>query len=143
MKKWNPWLGGWTRSVLDMNDSPEKYSNDVLQFLRDRLFISILFYTIPVILIAYPPSLLISLKTNKNNVALFDTIAFLLIIAAGYLPGINIRIRKIIYSSVFFALAIILFVYMDFQGPSLTILFCITILITLFFGTRQGFFLLP
>ncbi len=122
----------------------DHYSFDVitkeegLPDLRDKLFISVLLLTFPICLLVYIPSVTVSLETNQFIIGLCDTIAILALIFIFFYKNMSIRNKKLCFTVTFYILSIILSVYLGIKGPSITILICTSVLITLFQSNRAG-----
>lgn len=131
----------WERYVQFYYDhySPHDVNKDSgLPTLRDKLFISVLLITVPIGTLVYIPSILVSISTGAYVVGLFDTLTLIIVLFLFFYRKQSIRLKKILYSSTFYILAIILNIYLGIKGPATIILVCISVMITLFQSKRAG-----
>jgi two-component system sensor histidine kinase EvgS len=71
-------------------------------------------------------------------IAIIDTLAMIVVFALLITRSISINVKKIIFSVIFYILSVILLIYVGVIGPSIIILFSISVLITLFYSRRAG-----
>ena len=116
----------------------DETSRDGLPFFRDKLFISILLISFPIFLVAYIPSFIVSLQTDQLMIGIWDSIAFAVIIFIFLTRRISLEIKKAIYLTTLYILSVVLLVYLGMKGPSVTILQCTSILVTLIYHKRAG-----
>ncbi len=128
----------YVKYYLSHYSSPDINRDEGLPYLRDRLFISILLMAFPLCFLAYVPSVIISFKTDQIVIGIFDTAAMLALTFIYFSRSTGIRIKKIIFSSIFCILAIILIVSMGTKEPGITILICSSVMMALFEGKRGG-----
>jgi len=131
----------WDRYVqfyLDHFSSLDKAEDEGLPYLRDKLFISVLLLSFPVCVLAYIISIVVSIQTKQFLIGLSDTLAMLGFLYIFFVKSQSITRKKIIFSSIFYILSVILFIFMDVKGPSIIILLCTSVLITLFQSKRAG-----
>ena len=135
MNFWNRYIEYYIThfSTLNREDSEE------LAFLRNKLFISILIWAFPICLISYIPSIWVSLETKSWIIALFDTLAMGTLTFIYWSNSLSMNAKKNLFSIIFYVLAIVLFIYLGTTGPSVVILFCISILITLYHDKKAGY----
>jgi len=131
----------WGKYILLFNDvltTANFGKKEGLPYLRDRLFITVLLVSFPILVVVYVPSLIISLYSGEIVIALSDSLGMFLIIGIMFVRGININIRKLIFFSVFYLVSVVLLVFMGTQGPGVIILFSISVIITLVQSRRAG-----
>ncbi|MEI7663547.1 MAG: response regulator [Bacteroidota bacterium] len=109
-----------------------------LPYLRDKLFISVLLITFPICILAYVPSVVVSFITHQPILVFFDTLAMLVLAFVFFGRNLKIRLKKKVFSAIFYILAIVLFYYLGLKGPSVVMLYCTSVLITLFQSKRAG-----
>ena len=132
----------WNRYVLyylEHFSSIQTKKEDGLPYLRDKLFVSILLVTLPLCSLAYLPSIITSIITEKYVIGAFDTLTFLLFLLIFLVKNISMIVKKALFAVIFYILSVVLLIYMGMQGPGLIILFWISVLITLFQSKRAGF----
>jgi|GEM_PF-2499660 len=120
------------RAAYDINKSDE------LAYLRDKVFISILLLTFPMCLFVYIPSVIVSIIEQVYGIALIDTMAMFVIWIIFHLRQQRILIKKILFTATLYFLAVLLFIFMDLRGPSIVILVCLSVLVTLFHSQKAG-----
>jgi signal transduction histidine kinase len=116
----------------------EVNKTDGLPYLRDKLFISILFIAAPICFVVYIPSMYVSVVTHQYVIGLFDTIAMTVLLIVCLVKKQSLWIKKLMFSFIFYVLPVVLFIYFGSKGPSIAILFCISALITLYQSKRAG-----
>jgi hypothetical protein len=134
MKLWNLYV----QYYLDHYSTLEMKKEDGLPHLRDKLFFSILLLALPICFLVYIPSVIVSLKTNQFIIVIADTIAIIIFLFIFFINSLSINAKKILFSSIFYILSIILYFYLDIKGPSIIILLCISVLITLYQSKKAG-----
>lgn len=127
---------------LDHFESIDLSSEEGLPYLRDKLFISILLITIPIGIITYIPSVIVSLLTHQIIIAIFDTLTLLVVFYVSIAKNLRIEIKKALFLTTFYILAIILLIYMGTRGPGIIFLLFVSVLATLFIGKKAGIFLI-
>jgi len=134
MKYWNDYV----QYYINHYSTPDVSREEGLPYLRNKLFISIFILAFPICVVAYIPSIITCIRTDQLVIGIFDTLAFVVIsyIFFSRKPGINTK--KIVFSSTFIILSAILFVYMGTKGPSIVILLCMSVLLTLFQSQKAG-----
>lgn len=110
-----------------------------LPYLRDHLFVSVLLITFPVCVMAYIPSLAVSVITRAYVIGLFDTIAMAAMAAIFFDRNRTVRSKKNLFSLTFYILSFVLLLYMGMRGPGSFILLCLSILIALYQGKKAGY----
>lgn len=134
MKLWDKYV----QYYLD-NFSPSDVNKDAgLQYLRDKLFISILLITLPIGFLMVVSGIVASVLTNQIIIGTYDAIAFLLIVFLFFYKKQSINSKKILYSINFYIVAVILFVFLGTKGPAVIILLSCSVLITLYQSKRAG-----
>jgi hypothetical protein len=103
-------FGEIVKNHLDHYRSHDINSEQGLPYLRDRLFISVLLITIPICCLVYIPSVVVSFMTGQMVLVLFNTLG----------------------------MAALLFIYLGLKGPSVVMLLCISVMITLFQSKKTG-----
>jgi signal transduction histidine kinase len=109
-----------------------------LPYLRDKLFISVLLLAVPICSLAYIPGIIASVKTHQLMIGIIDTVSLLVVLFIFMSKSHGIRTKKLLFSIIFYILAITLLIYLGVKGPGIIILLCISVLITLFQSKRAG-----
>ncbi|MFA7359597.1 MAG: response regulator [Candidatus Kapaibacterium sp.] len=134
MKLWDKYVQYYLQ-----NFSPSDVNKDAgLQYLRDKLFISILLISLPIGFIMSVSGIVASVASNQVIIGTYDAIAFLLVLFLFFYKNQSINSKKILYSINFYVVAVILFVFLGTKGPSVIILLCSSVLITLYQSKRAG-----
>jgi signal transduction histidine kinase len=131
----------WNRYVLyylEHFSSIQTKKEDGLPYLRDKLFVSILLVTFPLCSLAYLPSIITSIITEKYVIGAFDTLALLLFLLIFFTKNLSMNVKKSLFATIFYTLSVVLLIYMGMQGPGLIILLWISVLITLSQSKRAG-----
>ena len=135
-------LNLWDKYVqfyLDHYSSPDINREEGLPYLRDKLFVTILLLAFPLCILTYIPSVIVAVKVDQFIVALSDSVGMLILTFIFFSRNTSIRVRKNIFSTVFYLLSVILIVYLGAEGPGFIILICLSVMITLFEGKKNGF----
>ena len=116
-----------------------KYTEkDGLPYLRDRLFISIIFTAFPLSLLIYIPSMSFLLKMNAHIAVIVDSISVLVFAIILFYRNLSISIRKLLFFFNFYILALSLLVLLGAKGPGLIIFLVVSILCTLLISKKAG-----
>ncbi len=134
MKIWDPYV----HYYLEHFSSVQTEKEDGLPYLRDKLFVSILLVTFPLCCLAYIPSVITSIITDKYVIGASDTMTMLLFLIIFFVRNLSMNVKKGLFATIFYILSVVLLIYMGMQGPSLIILLWISVLITLYHSKRAG-----
>ena len=135
MKFWNRYVNYY---LIHYSFNEMKEEEEGLPYLRDKLFISILILGFPIGFLVYIPSIVVSIITDQFIIGIFDTIAILVFMFIFFFKNQSMKSKKLLFSAIFYILSIILLIYLGIKGPSIIILLCISVLITLFQSKRAG-----
>lgn len=113
-------------------------SEEGLPYLRDRLFFTILKIAGPICFLVYIPSVIIAILTHKYAIAVADTLAVLAVTIVFFSGRLTLPLKKTIMAVALYLVAIVLYVYLGARGPSVVIMLCTSVLITLIFSSRAG-----
>lgn len=111
-----------------------------ISFWRNEIFVSILVYLGPLSIIALIPSVYTALIKGVPTVAIVDLLSFFLVIMIISKRGLSLRIRKIIFISIIYVLAIILISYVGMAGPSLLFLLAVTVISSIVYSSSAGYY---
>jgi signal transduction histidine kinase len=109
-----------------------------LDYLRDKLFLSILLIIFPIGILVYIPSVIVSLLTYQFIIAIADTLTLLTIVYILFNKKQNTRIKKNIFSITIYTLSIVLFYYLGIKGPSIVILVGLSAMTALYQSKKAG-----
>jgi signal transduction histidine kinase/ActR/RegA family two-component response regulator len=135
MNLWERYINYYITNFSKLNQE----ETEELPFLRNKLFITILIVAFPICILSYIPSIIVSLLTNAKVIAIFDTLSMAMLTFIFVTKNVDIAVKKILFSTVFYVLSIILFIYLGTNGPSVVMIFCLSILITLYNGSKAGY----
>ncbi len=133
---WNSYKSYVRKIVLPHEDGLVK---DV-GYWRNELFVSILTIIAPVSLVALIPSLYISLLNDLRLVVVADILAFSVIIFLLLNRTVTLTVRKLIFISSIFCLAIILLLNIDKSAPGLLFLLAVTIISSIIFSYAASYY---
>ncbi|MCW3111020.1 MAG: sensor histidine kinase [Segetibacter sp.] len=105
-----------------------------LSYWRDRLFVKIIMYMVPVSLVALLPGVTMSIIGGVPFLAVIDTLTASIFLAIAVYPGLSLPLRKSLFIICLYFLSIALLLYLGSLGPGLLYLLALTILITLVFS---------
>ena len=130
--------GKYTQYYEDNYLTPDSKNEADLPSLRDKLFISILLLTVPICLLTYIPSIIITVKTHQLMIGIFNTLGLACLLLIFLDKTIRIATKKTVFLSIFYILAVILLIFIGSKGPGIIILICISVLTTLFQSRKAG-----
>jgi signal transduction histidine kinase len=134
MKYWNRYT-----SLIYRNCSSAASALKDLSYWRNKLFASTIIFLLPFCLIALLPGLYMIIATGNPILAAADIITITLITVVGFMPGISLQVRKIIFISCIYILSCILMYFLGPHGSGLSYLLAGGILSTLVFNSRYTF----
>src|SRR5262245_20960717 len=109
-----------------------------LEAWRRRILRAVLLVLVSLGLLAYVPSLLLSLQVGAIGVAVADTVVYAWAIGLLFIRGLTVRTRSIQLVALFYLLAVFLLAALGPQGAGPYWLFAASILASVFFGTRAA-----
>lgn len=110
-----------------------------LFYWRNRLFVNIIVYLLPVSMVAVIPGVILSIKGGIPGLAAFDIIGLLLFVLIAFNTRFSIGLRKALLLVSFYTTSVALLVFLGVNGPILIYLFAITIFSTLIFPVFVGY----
>lgn len=135
MKKyWNLYKERVTHNCL--NNLKE---TDGLAYWRNKLLASIMLYLLPMGMIITISSIPIVIAVGQSFLAFFYLFAVTAIAFVAIRRKMNIYLRKVLFLSVIYLVAVILLFYMGAFGASLTYLFAVTVFALLILSQKAGF----
>ncbi len=110
-----------------------------LSYWRNRLFTTTITYFFPLSFIAVIPGIAMSLLTGLYLLAFVDFFAFLICAVITFKSGIDINIRKAVFTGLIYVVAIALLYYLGSFGPGLLYLLGITFFTVLIFPGKVSY----
>ncbi len=106
---------------------------------RNKLFAQIIIYLLPLSFFVIIPGVIVSLLTGLYLLAVVDITALLMIAFIAFNKRMNITIRKILFISIIYLVAIALFYYLGSFGPGMLYLLAVTFFTALIFPGYNGY----
>lgn len=128
----------WYINYLGLQD--HKTKTDRLSYYRDYLFISIFTLTIVLGSVSYFPSIIAAIVLDKWFVFYADTFAILALFFCFFYKNLSLENRKLIFSTTFLLLSFGLVLDLGLGGNGTTLLFMLSVLITLYSSTKSGIY---
>lgn len=125
-------------NLIKQNCSPFRAEKD-LAYWRNNFFAGIIFYLLPLCLIALIPGLVWIYTIQAWSLAVVDLLTFAAIITVAFLPGISLVARKIIFILSSYLLGIALLYYVGLSGPGLMYLMAVCVFSLLIFPAKYAF----
>jgi signal transduction histidine kinase len=122
--------------VLNNCIDPKKVDNS-LEYWSNVLFARSIFALVPLSLLAVVPAIIVCLEEELYNILIFDLSAFISLIIIGFVPGISVKVRKIILISLFFMIAFVFLNELGVFGPGLVFLLASSVVMMIFFPTKR------
>ncbi|MDP3467318.1 MAG: PAS domain S-box protein [Daejeonella sp.] len=110
-----------------------------LVFWRNKLFATTIIYLLPLSLIAILPGFYWIYKINRYAIGVVDLLAVCGIVVVGFVPGISLINRKIIFISCAYIFSFAFLYYVDLNGPGLIYLYTSSLFSILIFSTTNIF----
>ena len=108
-----------------------------VNYWRNNLFAWTVIYLLPFCLIALLPGIYFSFLTGRYVLGLVDILTAASILLVAFIPGISLRVRKIIFVSLLTVLSCTLLIYLGLSGPGLLYLLATCIFSLLIFTTTN------
>ncbi|MEO6547691.1 MAG: ATP-binding protein [Ferruginibacter sp.] len=110
-----------------------------LGYWRDNLFAGTIIYMLPFSLIALVPGLYWSFILKMYSVAAIDILTVIGMALVGFVPSINLGVRKFIFICCLYTFSIAILYYLGLQGPGLLYLLAACILSIFIFPAKFAF----
>lgn len=110
-----------------------------IKFWRSLIFTRFMLFALPIGILAYIPSMTMSVLTELWIVAFIDTLVILLIILLVLCTKLSIKVRKVILSVCFYLLSAVLLVFIGSIGPGLLYLLATSIFMTIIISSKAGY----
>ena len=133
MKAWNIYTG-----TISRNCGGSSAVKDI-DYWRNNLFAGTIVYLLPFCLIALLPGIYFCIVTGQYILALVDILTVAGILLVAFMPGISVRVRKIIFFSFLTLLSCALLVYLGLPGPGLLYLLAACTFSLLIFPTKYTY----
>lgn len=112
---------------------------ETIQQWQDNFFATIMIYLIPLSIVLYIPSQLMSFRDELYSIAISNTVAIIALQYIFFSKSLSIKIRKIILLSILYGLGIALLYFMGWSGPGLVYLLGFSIFSSLIVSVRAGY----
>ena len=135
MKLWNNY-----KLYITSNHLTSKHSiSDGLPYWQEILFINIMLFLMPISILIYIPSVVISIMHDLIVIAVFDTAAVLILLIILLNNKISMNCKKFLFLFNLYALAIILVVFIGTKGSGAVYLMGVSILAILIISPKAGY----
>ena len=101
-------------------------TTDIL-YWSNRLFVTVITFLIPFCLIALVPGVYFSIDSGVPEIAALDLLIFASMMVIGFVYGLSLNHRKIIFMVSVYLLAIVLILYLGATGPGLIYLYACSV----------------
>ncbi|MGQ1946360.1 sensor histidine kinase [Geofilum sp. OHC36d9] len=130
-------LQSYRRFVKQQFKAPSS-SKGPLEKWQSVFLSELMVYILPLAFIVYIPSLIMSVKTGLIMVAVYDTIAFIMVYAITFTNSIHFRHKKRLILFTLYSLGLVLLGYMGWMGPGLIYLVSFSVLSSLLINKKAG-----
>ncbi|GAB3513349.1 hypothetical protein [Emticicia fontis] len=134
MHIWNTY-----KNTIQRNCLGAYTQKDGLLYWQNRLFTIILTYWIPISFLALIPGVIMSIIGGIPTLAIVDLLGVSFVITISFSKRLNILVRKVLFISVLYIVALVLIYYLGTSGPGLLYLLGTTIFIILIFPEKFGY----
>jgi signal transduction histidine kinase len=117
----------------------EKTVEDGLPYWREKLFMSIMAFALPVGSIIFIPNIIISIRQNLNLIAIIDSLVLIMVYILFFNPRIKIQLKKYIFVYSTYALGIFLMFSLGPKAPGLTFIQGSIIFAVLIINSKSGY----
>lgn len=114
------------------------YQIGELPYLRNKLFLSIVYLSTPLLFLVYIPSIIISIITHATSIIFGDTIAMLILFLIFGSRSLSIQFKKYLFVTVFYLLGLLLIYILGYKGPGFIMIFGVSIILTLIISTKAS-----
>jgi PAS domain S-box-containing protein len=114
-------------------------SPDSLLAWRNNLYFNLLMYFLPIALVIYMPSVIVSIMFEEFAIAFFDTFSLLTLIYLVLNNNMLLITHKVIFTINIYILSFVLVVYLGIIGPGALYLTAISVISVLIIGPKTGF----
>lgn len=131
-------ITAYTQTVI-MNCVSANVEKTGLSYWQNRLFASILIYLLPLSLLAVIPGIIMSVKSDVIFLAVFDFLIVFLLAFITFNKGLKIVVRKTIFITVIYIVAVVLLYFLGSYGPGLLYLMAVIVFTVLIFKQRAAY----
>jgi PAS domain S-box-containing protein len=137
MKKWWQSYKYYVESVTQSN-----FNSDLkdINYWRDRLFKNLILYSLPVSLIALIPAIPIGMMEGHPYLVGFNIAMAISISCVSLNRNLKLSLRKVLVTLLFYLFAVVIIANFGSSGPGILYLLAITVLSTLIFSVKIGYF---
>jgi len=133
MKAWNIYSSRISRNCAGSSGVKD------IDYWRNNLFAGTIVYLLPFCLIALLPGIYFCIVTGQYILAVVDILTVASILLVAFMPGISVRVRKIIFFSFLTVLSCALLIYLGLAGPGLLYLLAACTFSLLIFPTKYTY----
>lgn len=125
------------RGIVMKNCVEENKADNSLEYWSNLLFARSIFALIPLSLLAVIPAIFVCLQSKLYGILIFDLAGFLTLIIIGFVPGLSVKLRKILLIFLSFLIAFVFLNELGTFGPGLVFLFSSSVFMMIFFPTKR------
>lgn len=108
-------------------------------YWQNKLFAASIIYILPLSFIAIIPGVYMSYKAGLIGMIVIDFLAIGMLFFVGFVPGVSVFSRKILFNGVLYITSLMLLLYLGLMGPGLLYLLAVTIFIVLTLHKTYGY----
>ena len=116
------------------------HSSRDIEHWKNKVFSNILIYILPLSILALVPGMITAFKENMGLLAIYDVVAFGLILFISLTPGLQIKKRKLYFIGCLYGLSVMLIYYLALFGPAMLYLLALTVITCVIFSARAAYF---
>jgi len=110
-----------------------------IDFWRARIFMHFMLFVFPIGILVYIPSLILSLVSDLQIVAIIDTVSISIVFLLIFNKKMGLKSKKLLLIFCFYLLSVILLLYIGSTSPGLVYLLGTSIFALLIIGARAGY----
>jgi|GEM_PF-1881404 signal transduction histidine kinase len=132
----------WQRyySKIETRFFPTKNTvEDGLPYWREKLFMHIMLFALPVGSIIFIPNIIISIRQNLNLIAIIDSLMLIMVYILFFNTNIKVQLKKYIFVYSIYALGIFLMFSLGPKAPGLTFIQGSIIFAVLIINSKSGY----
>ncbi|MDX9771315.1 MAG: ATP-binding protein [Tenuifilaceae bacterium] len=114
-------------------------NQETIQQWQEKFFAKIMLYLIPLSVLLFIPSQLMSFRDGLYSLAIANTIAFVALQYLYFSKRLSIKARKVTLLSILYGLGIALLYFMGWRGPGLVYLLGFSVFSSLIMSIRAGY----
>jgi len=119
-------------------DSQKVKIHDI-RYWRARLFMNFMLFVLPVGVVVYIPSMIMSIIDDLSVVAVVNTLVLVVAIILMFNKKINLEKKKYLFAACLYILSTVLLFYLGSMGPGLLYLIAVSIFIVLIISNKAAY----